>query len=353
MSRRRGAVPAGSAPPLDVVQQWFQAVITHPGGVAGGVASRESQGLIRMRREELVKLVSRSRNLTAEERLSIYANAYYARLLECLADCFPVLARVLGEEVFASFAFEYLQQYPSRSYTLDHLGEHFPRFLEETRPDRLARRGSGGTAEREAAADGEREAAADGGAGGQAEAATGEDDAPSWPDFLIDLATFELAIAKVFDGPGVEHQPLLRTEDLATLAPERFAAARLLTVPCLRLLRFRYPVNAFFTRVREAAAEEELLPPPPATEYVALSRRDFVVRRYELSELEHTLLSALQAGTPVGEAIAVAAAASDLDDDQLAGSIRSAFTTWAAEGMILSLADPVGEVGEMGEVGEE
>src|SRR4029453_4200161 len=96
---------------LDVVQRWFQAVVTHPQGIHRGAASAEAQELIRLNRGELEAVVRRSRNLTAAERLSIYANAYYARLLECLGACHPVLKRALGGEVFDSFAFEYLQRY--------------------------------------------------------------------------------------------------------------------------------------------------------------------------------------------------------------------------------------------------
>ena len=108
---------------LDVVQRWFQSVITHPGGVQGGVESKAAQGIIPLRRSELEHVVLRSKNLTAEERVSVCANAYYARLLDCLAESFPVLNRAVGEEAFADFAFGYLQRYPSQSYTLNVLGE--------------------------------------------------------------------------------------------------------------------------------------------------------------------------------------------------------------------------------------
>ena len=297
-------------PPLDIVQQWFQAVVTHPGGVAAGVASPDAQGLVRLDRGALERLVRRSSRLTAEERLSIYANAYYARLLECLGDCFPVLRQALGGEVFDGFAFDYLQRYPSRSYTLDRLADNFPRFLDETRPDRPA-------------ADGDRPAA------------DGKAPQPSWPDFLIDLATLELAIAKVFDGPGVEGEPLLGLADLLALrAAGSFATARLVPVPCLRLLRFRYPVNAFYTTARAADAPgpADLPFPEAAAEQVALSRTDFVVRRYALTPFELEVLGALVAGAPVGEAIAGAAATSALPDDALAAQLDAAFRRWTAAG---------------------
>jgi hypothetical protein len=288
---------------LDVVQRWFQAVVTHPSGVQGGAASAEAQELIRLNRGELEAVVRRSRNLTAAERLSIYANAYYARLLECLGACYPILKRALGDDVFDSFAFEYLQRYPSRSYTLDRLGENFARFLDETRPDREA----------------------------------GEDGV-GWPDFLIDLATLEWTIAKVFDGPGVEGQPLLTPEALQAVPPERFAAARLEPVVCLRLLAFRYPVSAYYTAARRAAEGEEIPLPDPAPEQVAVLRRDYVVRRYPLTAPQHALLEKLRDGATIGAAIEAAAAASDLDDDALAAELRGWFRFWSSEGFFAAVA---------------
>ena len=308
-------------PELDIVEQWFQAVITHPGGVASGLGSEEAQRHLPVAPGELKTVVAPSRNLTAEERLGIYAHAYYARLLECLVDCFPLLARALGADVFESFAFEYLQRYPSRSYTLDRLGEDFPRFLEETRPEGDPADPSG--------------------------EATGS---PSWSDFLIDLARLERAIARVFDGPGVEGQPLLRPEDLETLGPERFAAARLQPVVCLRLLDFRYPVNAYYTVARQAMQEEETgeeaaeVPlPEPAAEYVALTRTDFVVRRLSLPPFRHALLKALAGGARVADAIAEAAESAeagdiaDLPEADLAAEIRESFRLFAAQGFFRSV----------------
>ena len=80
------------------------------------------------------RIVTRSQSLTSTERLQIYANAYFARLFECLHEEFPALLHALGEETFDAFAFGYLQQYPSRSYTLAELGRNFAAYLAEVRP---------------------------------------------------------------------------------------------------------------------------------------------------------------------------------------------------------------------------
>jgi hypothetical protein len=236
--------------------------------------------------------------------MGIYANAYYARLLECLASFFPVLQKALGEEVFEGFAFEYLQHYPSKSYTLDRLGESFARFLEETRPE---------------PEEGE------------------EPGAVGWPDFLIDLTVFEWNLNQVFDGPGVEGKPLLTAERLQSFPAERFAEARLVPVPCLRLLAFRFPVNAYYTAARHAGEGEEAPIPDPAPEYVALTRRDFVVRRFPLNAAQHALLEKILAGAPVGEAIAAAAEISGLDDEALGAELQAWFRLWVAEGFFQSI----------------
>src|SRR5271155_476952 len=121
---------------LEQIQRWMQAAIMHPVGIAEGIASPDARKHIDIGPDEAEMVVNRSRSQTALERLSIYGYAYYARLLECLREEFPVLKHALGDELFDGFAAEYLEQYPSRSYTLFHLGLDFPRFLAETRPDR-------------------------------------------------------------------------------------------------------------------------------------------------------------------------------------------------------------------------
>src|SRR6266436_3375706 len=199
--RRRSAMTSPNTPPGEVnrVQRWFQAVVTHPDGVEAGADSDEAQRLIHLPPGQLEKVITRSRALSAAERLAIYANAYHTRLLECLAEVYPMLKRTVGEEAFDGFAFGYLQEFPSRSYTLNELGRHFPHYLQETRPT---------------TDNGESESASADSADNQP--ALAED----WPDFLIDLAQLEWAIYDVFDGVGVEGQPLLRAGQLSGIPPQ-------------------------------------------------------------------------------------------------------------------------------------
>lgn len=293
------------------LQCWFQAVVTHSEGVKAGANSEEAQRLIQLSPGQLEKVITRSRALTAAERLAIYANAYHTRLLECLAEVFPMLKRTLGEEAFDGLAFGYLQDYPSRSYTLNELSRHFPRYLQETRPE-----GDGADSEPSDA-------------GSSVEPPTLPND---WPDFLIDLAQLEWVIYEVFDGPGVEGQALLGADQLLHIPAERWLEARLELVPCLQLLAMRFPVNDYYTSLRRAKEGETVSIPPSGQSYVALNRRQFVVRRYNLSRTEFGLLQAIEDGQPIGQAIEAAALATDYDQDQLAAHLQLWFRNWTAEG---------------------
>jgi hypothetical protein len=306
-----------NSPELTRLQHWFQALVTHPEGVEAAACSQEAQRLIQLAPGQLEKVITRSRALSAAERLAIYANAYHTRLLECLGEVFPLLKRTLGEEGFEGLAFGYLQDYPSRSYTLNELGRHFTRYLEDTRP-------SSDTIENEppdrAAADGRPELV------------------ENWPDFLIDLARLEWAIYEVFDGPGAEGAALLGADQLLAIPRERWPEAKLTPVVCLQLLNTRFPVNDSYTALRRAKPEEAGSIPGPCKSFVALTRRDYVVRRYNLSRTEYELLLALKENRSVGQAIESITPAVEVDLDELAANLQLWFRNWAAEGFFQAVS---------------
>ncbi len=285
------------APDLNRVQRWMQAVITHPDGVLSGADGEAARQLIDVGQGNLESVVTRSRSLEAADRLAIYANAYYARLIECIGDVFPVLKRVLGEEMFDGFAFDYLQSHPSKSYTLNILGDRFVDFLRETRPD-----------------------------------PDGEQDDADWADLLIDLARLEWTIYDVFDGPGTEQEKTLEASDVAGVEPETWLGMRLQTVPCLQLVEAGYPVNTFYSAVRASEGELEIPFPDPSRSYVAISRRDYIVRRYDLTRPQYELLAVLQRGGTIGQALEACADATPTGElEQLVGEVQQWFRNWTAE----------------------
>ena len=160
---------------------------------------------------------------------------------------------------------------------------------------------------------------------------------PEWPEFLIDLATLEWTFAKVFDGPGVEGQALLDADELQRIEPEAWAAARLETVPCLKLLTLRFPLNDYYSALRR---KESPPLPDPAPSWLAVTRRDFVVRRHGLTQRQFELLSALQAGESVGAAIERAVQAPGDDLSTFADQLRDWFQIWSAEGFFQRIVLP-------------
>jgi hypothetical protein len=284
-------------PPLDLLQRWMQGVLMHPGGAVAGVESASSRKLLNVSGEHLDSVISPSRALTSLERLEIYARAYYARLLECLRTEFPMCVRAVGEAAFDQLALEYLQHYPSRSYTLNRLGENFPRFLEETRPP--------------------------------VEAGGGD-----WPSLLVELAELEWAMGEVFDGPGLEGSDPGDFSALERLAPEEFGRCRLLTSPSLRLLSFQFPVSAYWEQLKRGG---EVVPPAAQPTWLALVRVDYIVRRHHLSEPEFLILRRLQSGGSVVEAIAAGAESLTGDPSHLASQLRQWFGIWRRGRLVTGL----------------
>ncbi|MCB0319308.1 MAG: putative DNA-binding domain-containing protein [Bdellovibrionales bacterium] len=86
----------------------------------------------RMQSDERVeRCVVPNSQLSAHQRLELYARQYWWRLIGSLCDDFPVVRSVLGKERFRSVVERYLAHYPSTSFTLRHLGKSFARFLLE------------------------------------------------------------------------------------------------------------------------------------------------------------------------------------------------------------------------------
>jgi hypothetical protein len=263
--------PPPDASRLSALQRWLQAVVSYAGGAEEGAASDDAaatgQGAI-----DDVLLPSTKQ--TSLDRVNVYAHGYWARLLDCLREDYPTLRAALGDESFDAFAVGYLQTYPSESYTLGKLGARFPQYLEETSPQ---------------------------GEGSEA-----------WLVPLIELAELERAVSDIFDAPGGETLGFLTPDELAAISPAERADLALTPLPTFRLLRFRSEVNDYFTALRGSPQPMEVPLADLGETFLALSRREFVVRRHPLDRDQFELLTMLAAGEPLGEALASLAEANQL-----------------------------------------
>lgn len=285
---------------LATLQRWVQEVITHPDGIVAGIESSGAKQQIEIGASQIEEVIERSSRLGSAERLAVYGNAYFARLIECLGEEFPATCHALGEETFDSFALGYIQHSPSSSYSLGFLGERFAQFLIETRPSDVPK--------------------------------------PGWPDFLIDLATLERTYAEVFDGPGPENLETLKPEELRAVPPERVNEVRFIPVPSLRLLELNFPVHEYVSAVRRGESPEI---PLPVETLLIITRRDYVVRRGTVSRAQYSLLRAILDGKTLGEAIEFAAEAMpDGSDDELEVNLSKWFQHWSSAGWFLGVELP-------------
>jgi hypothetical protein len=225
--------------------------------------------------------VSASRRLAACQRLGVYQHAYFARLIDVLRDLLPCTRFAVGDDAFDELAASYIVRHPPDSYTLGRLADRWTTYLEQTRP------------------------------------------AANWASFVVELSRLEQAIDRVFDGLGPEalwrfHVPHDADESL-----------QLQLVPGCRLHEFSFPVSTYYS---DWKTSRQPTWPRPQTEFVALWRRDFVVRRLVLTPIQHELLSAIERGAALGAALQTALRNHSAPND-LAAQVRGWFTTWSAAGL--------------------
>src|ERR1700693_5648101 len=99
-----------SDPGLRPTQRWMQDFILAKDAGEPGI-------------QEGLALVLPSATLTAGERAGIYRDMYLARLVEALETDYPGLLHYLGKNAFEELGARYVAEFPSRSYTLNRLGD--------------------------------------------------------------------------------------------------------------------------------------------------------------------------------------------------------------------------------------
>ena len=271
---------------LPTLQRWMQAVVVHPGTTEEAVASSGAQDEVPA--DQVGDVILPSRTLTPVERVGVYHDMYLLRMHDCLVSDYAGLRHFVGDDAFMDLARGYVERHPSRSYSLNRLGDHLPEYLETLTG--LKRQG-----------------------------------------FCVDLARLERAVAQVFDAP--EGAPLSPAA-LAAVPEEAWERARLRTVPGFELLAFRYPANAYLQTVRDENHDH-----PKArlqNSWVAVYRQDYSVWRLDLNRPAYDLLSDLGRGKPLGEAIGAALKAggrrAPREDELFAW-----FRRWVSSGMFAAV----------------
>ncbi len=262
---------------LRMQQEWFAAIVSTPEAEPAPVDELSA-----------ARLVKPSKTLSSLERIEIYRRGYHARLIECLADDYPVLQHALGEAAFETLCRAYIAQHPSAAPSLNYFGRHM---AELCRSQPLPN-----------------------------------------PDFAADLAILEWAVVL---GIHARTAPALGFEDLSQVPPGRWAAARFTVNPSLSILRLSYPVNAYLQAFRNGESPSV---PAPGKSTVAVYRTGKSVWRLEIEPTLVTLVEALAAGETLEASLErVQALLADQSEQEAAALVSTCFRHSVSSGLFSAL----------------
>lgn len=231
---------------------------------------------------ELVALVEPSHTMAPAQRVEVYADAYFLRLRDVLAEDFPSVARLLGDESFAGLVRRYLKAHPSTEPSVRHLGRALAEFI------------------------------------------ASQDDLPPW---LGDLAALEWARVNAFDAP--DDAPPLTAAKLAELDPTIWPNLTLVPVRSLETLDASWPVHRLW------ANEEEPHQIAPHPMQLRIWRgKDFYVFHAPMDAREAAAISKLLAGASFA---GICQVFEDLDEEQAAQEAGALLLRWIEDGIIARL----------------
>jgi putative DNA-binding protein len=277
---KRGGPPTQRDGQLAQIEAWFQ------GQIVGPHETRSKS--YDERNAAAVPHIRPSKTLEPAERVTVYADMYFARLLDILAEEFVATRALCGPVEFERLVRAYLREHPSRHWSLNALGRKLPQFL--AGPFRIPRKA-----------------------------------------VLHDVAQLESSIALVFDLP---QSKVLTPADMARIEPAAFAGARVRLIDALELHVFDHGANAIVKAIRTGEKVPSLARARTCT---VVWRKEWVVWRKDLDEPMFHVLSALKAGEPVQAAILAGAKRFEGKPEKLQAEISGAFGEWISEGMIAGI----------------
>ena len=118
-------------PSLEALQRMFSHLIRAPKGVASGVGELVAEGVLDS--PDLSFAINGSDRMTPVEGLDVYANMYFYRLHDCIAENFPRTRAKTGDANFHNLMTDYLLAHPPTHYSLREAGAALPEFLSQHR----------------------------------------------------------------------------------------------------------------------------------------------------------------------------------------------------------------------------
>ncbi len=267
------------SPDLAALQRRLWQLITAPEGAASVLRATQTAGDSDWK---LADWIVSDTQLSALQRVEVYANAYFYRILDCLKEDYAALAIAVGDAGFHDLVTAYLLAHPSRHPSLRHVGALLEEFLARSPRAAPFRR--------------------------------------RWP-WAADLARLEWALVNSFDAPDAS---ALTREELARVPPEKWETLELRLHDSVQVLHLDWPVHELrevlereskATRLAHPSAaaaadlhalvtrpgENTLTPPDaPKPSSVCVWRKAERVFWRPVDSLEAELLTAARAGASFG-----------------------------------------------------
>jgi hypothetical protein len=282
-------------PDLRDLQALLYRLITAPEGVAAGLAAEHAPGPKTF--DDLEQLIESDDRLSAGERLEIYANAYFYRILDCLKEDFPATLATLGADNFHNLVTGYLIEHPPTEPSISHAGRHLGEFLRN------------------------------------------HSFTEQWP-FIAELARLERTLIEVFH--AADAVPL-SAGTMRSVAPEDWPGLAMRTHPALAILDCQWRVDELLRAVETGtAADGNPLVPARLPVSVLVWRNGSRVCYRALENPERVALELASAGTKfsaICEAVAAAAGEGDGDGGQVA-LINRLLARWLADGVLVAAQLP-------------
>ncbi|MES2572538.1 MAG: DNA-binding domain-containing protein [Verrucomicrobiota bacterium] len=249
-------------------------------------------------------LVKPNDRLTAFQRLEIYNQQYWWRILGNFSEDFRGLRAVLGQRRFDKLAVAYLGECGSTSWNLRDLGQHLEQYIRE-HPDYVDPDGQ----------------------------------------LAMEVVRVEWARVDAFDGP---EKPPVDPQKIARTAPGRL---RLSIQPYITLLELEYPVDELLGRIKKRDLETDALSnavsgdrPRRAARlrakravtpvYLAVHRADYSVYFKRLDPEAYRLLMALKTGSSLEQACEEAFRHSTALPEDAARNVQGWFANWMRLGWL-------------------
>jgi len=157
------------------------------------------------------KFIINTKKVSAKTRLAIYSYAYRSRLIDALADNFPVLKNYLGCENFEALANAYLDIHPSTNRSIRWFGDQLGNFI------------------------------------------ASKNEFVAMP-YLVELARVEWILTEVFDAPNV---PVFQLDEIAKIPPEHWSNMRLFIHPSVKSLSLMWNVDAIWQAITDKLTPAE------------------------------------------------------------------------------------------------